>query len=478
MKNKNYLLNLLFLATFLIACAGCSKKTNIDNQKPETKTDIELDEKNELSDDEIANIQTYFSDVLSEKNVTYTVNDEIRLDDLKAEQDKIWEIWKNANASFSEKKLIDLGALANKNHDNWPLPQNLEANVVMPYYWGSKGVKPNDGYPLFIYLHGSGDKNSEWSAGISLANQFNDGPSAYFVPQIPSMRAYRWWHKSKQFAWEKLLRLSFITGDIDQNKVYFMGISEGGYGSQRLASFYADYLAGAGPMAGGEPLINAPVENCRNIAFSLRTGAEDYGFYRNQFTKTAKDRFDAFEAKYPGSFVHFIDIIPGMGHGIDYFPTTPWLRKYKRNPYPKFVSWENFPMDGRYRDKFYNLLVKERSNADDNTRSYYEMQINGNSVSLKVSEMTYTATEKDQRWGIGMKYDRTYVPANKGKVVIYFNDKLIDLNNEVSISVNGKLAFRGMLKLSRKNIVESCAAFFDPDRLYPASVEVDLSSLK
>ena len=353
-----------------------------------------------------------------------------------------------------------------------------EANVVMPYYWGSKGVKPNDGYPLFIYLHGSGDKNSEWSAGISLANQFKDGPSAYFVPQIPSMRAYRWWHKSKQFAWEKLLRLSFITGDIDQNKVYFMGISEGGYGSQRLASFYADYLAGAGPMAGGEPLINAPVENCRNIAFSLRTGAEDYGFYRNQFTKTAKDRFDAFEAKYPGSFVHFIDIIPGMGHGIDYFPTTPWLRKYKRNPYPKFVSWENFPMDGRYRDKFYNLLVKERSNADDNTRTYYEMQINGNSVSLKVSEMTYTATEKDQRWGIGMKYDRTYVPANKGKVVIYFNDKLIDLNNEVSISVNGKLAFRGMLKLSRKNIVESCAAFFDPYRLYPASVEVDLSALK
>lgn len=62
---------------------------------------------------------------------------------------------------------------------------------------------------------------------------------------------YRWWQKAKQFAWEKMLRLAFVSGKINPNKVYFFGISEGGYGSQRLASFYADYLAAAGPMAGG-----------------------------------------------------------------------------------------------------------------------------------------------------------------------------------------------------------------------------------
>lgn len=80
----------------------------------------------------------------------------------------------------------------------------------------------------------------------------------------------------------------FPVGEIDPNRVYFFGISEGAYGSQRLASFYADYLAAAGPIAGGEPMENAPAENCANIAFSFRTGSNDKGFCRNELTEAAK----------------------------------------------------------------------------------------------------------------------------------------------------------------------------------------------
>ena len=109
---------------------------------------------------------------------------------------------------------------------------------------------PEGGYPLYLYMHGSGDKGQEWATGILLCQKFDDVPSAYFIPQIPNMgNYYRWWQKSKQFAWEKLLRLAFVSGNINPDKVYFFGISEGGYGSQRLASYYADYLAGAGPVS-------------------------------------------------------------------------------------------------------------------------------------------------------------------------------------------------------------------------------------
>ena len=45
-------------------------------------------------------------------------------------------------------------------------------------------------------------------------------------------------------------------------------------------------------MAGGEPLKNAPVENCRNIAFSFLTGAADAGFYRNKLTTYTKNEFE------------------------------------------------------------------------------------------------------------------------------------------------------------------------------------------
>jgi len=49
------------------------------------------------------------------------------------------------------------------------------------------------------------------------------------------------------------------------------------------------------------------------------------------------------------------------------------------------------------------------------------------------------------------------------------------LSREVTVSVNGREVFRGMVRPSVKDMVNSCALFFDPARIYPASVEVDLS---
>ena len=259
------------------------------------------------------------------------------------------------------------------------------------------------------------------------------------------------------------------------NRVYVFGISEGGYGSQRLASFYADYWAAAGPMAGGEPMKNAPAENCRNMAFLLRTGEADRGFYRNYLTQHVKEVFDSLERANPGSFVHRVELIPGFGHAIDYTPTTPWLRQHVRNPYPKRVSWENFEMDGRYRDGFYNLAVKERSNEGTDERTYYEWSIEDNHVDLKAQVVKYKAVEVDPRWGIELKFARSYRPATTGRVVIYLCDELVDLSREVTVSVNGREVFRGMVRPSVKDMVNSCALFFDPARIYPASVEVDLS---
>ncbi|MDE7373725.1 MAG: hypothetical protein K2M86_00110, partial [Odoribacter sp.] len=346
-----------------------------------------------------------------------------------------------------------------------------------PFYWGSKGeARPEGGYPLYLYTHGSGHKDAEWATGLQICQMFDDAPSAYFIPQIPNMgEYYRWWQKAKQYAWERLLRQAFVSGEINPNKVYFFGISEGGYGSQRLASFYADYLAGAGPMAGGEPLKNAPAENCRNIAFSLLTGADDRGFYRNKLTQYVSNEFNRLQQAYPESFIHRIELIPGRQHAIDYRPTTPWLKQYTRNPYPKFVSWENFEMDGLYRKGFYNLYVKERSNETQDSRTYYELSIQNNEINLKVDEVFYKAVEIDPNWGIQLKFEKSYQPAKKGKVVIYLCDQLVDLNKKITVTVNGKKAFSGRVKPNLKHLANSCAIFFDPERLYPAAIEVDIA---
>lgn len=99
------------------------------------------------------------------------------------------------------KQLTD--SLSKANVVTWNIPSELEPNAKMNFYLGVKGDKPENGYPVFLYLHGSGPRANEWATGLKLAKYFNDGPSMYIVPQIPQEGEwYRWWQRSKQWAWE------------------------------------------------------------------------------------------------------------------------------------------------------------------------------------------------------------------------------------------------------------------------------------
>lgn len=423
-------------------------------------------------------VLSYFSSCLEGEKTVYTRSKSFDLSDIEAYRAIVWRNWKEANRRFDEEKLIEPDTLSEKEMQvgYWNIPASLEPDAVMPYYWGRKGdEKPSQGYPFFLYLHGSGPKEQEWATGLKLGMRFDDAPSVYFIPQIPNEKDYyRWWQRSKQYVWEKLIRQVMLSDELDPDRIYMVGISEGGYGSQRLASYYADYLAAAGPMAGGEPLKNAPAENCANIAFSLRTGEKDLGFYRNILTDYVRETFDSLQQQHPSCYTHWIELIPEMGHGIDYFPTPVWLKKHTRNPYPKFVAWEDFEMDGRHRNGFYNLWVVERAESDADARIYYEMTIDENRIDLSIRKVDYEVTQKDPHWGIEMRFAKHYSPVSQGKWIVYLSSELVDMNRKVTVNVNGKQVYCGKVKPDLKHLVNSCAHFYDPRRLYPAAVEITL----
>lgn len=384
---------------------------------------------------------------------------------------RIWSAWCNEIATDSPYLLPELKPLAQSDTTVWIIPDTLEPNAALMYRYGTKGETTGP-MPLFIYLHGSGPSDIEWANGMTLAQRFNDAPCAYFIPKIPNEGPYyRWWQKGKLFAWDKLLRQALASGKIDPDRIYVFGISEGGYGSQRLASFLADYLAAAGPMAGGEPLVNAPVENCRNIGFSLLTGEQDLGFYRNILTYRTSEAFKANQAESPeGDFRHRIELIPNRGHGIDYTPTTPWLSKFTRRTRPARVTWEDYDMDGVRRPGFYNLAIDERPEGSD--RMFYDMTVDSaaNAVDLKISLVEYRNTETDPNWGISLKQARKFTPATGGKITIFADDELLDLDKPVTVTINGRKAYKGKIDRSSESIERSLDLFGDPRRLYPASV--------
>ena len=416
--------------------------------------------------------ESFFAKTLNGEQIVFEKGKKLKQKAIDEERSKVWKAWVKANENLKEEKLLTIAPLTKENSGKWQLPASLEPHAAMPYYFGSKGDCPKEGYPLFLYLHGSGPKEAEWSTGLKLAQIFDDGPSLYFVPQIPNEgEYYRWYLRSKQYAYEKLFRQALLREQVNPNRLYVLGISEGGYGSQRFASFYADYLAAAGPMAGGEPLKNAPVENCRHIGFSFLTGALDKGFYRDVLTTYTKEAFDSLQRIYPDDFKHRIELVPNRAHGIDYRPTTPWLKTFVRDPWPKNFIWEDYEMDGRHRKGFYNILVLKR--PDDKLRTRYDVKIENNVVNVKVQQVQYTTTEKDPYWGIEMKFLRSYLPATKGKFIFYLNEHLVDLNEKVVVYVNDKEVFNGKLKCNSAHMANSLSAFYDPQRIYPAAVEVE-----
>lgn len=235
---------------------------------------------------------------------------------------RIWSEWSSVNSKFmSDGKEQKIRAKFNpfpNNVGGYTIPQSLEPYVEdddpskykgpdakMLYYIGTKGGTSSR-YPLLIQMHGSGPvagQTGEYESNKAVVSGYDDSdaPCVYIVPRIPNAwnTYYRWYHKSKQWVWEKILRQVMLRQDIDHDRIYFMGISEGAYGSQRLGSFYADYLGGIGPMAGGEPLVNAPCENLYNTYFNLRTGSLDTAYGRAGLTAYADEYLNMLREKHP-----------------------------------------------------------------------------------------------------------------------------------------------------------------------------------
>ena len=402
----------------------------------------------------------------------YGKSEPLAISDIALKRDSVWKAWQQANSLYDEEKLIPLDKLSQTSTGAWHIPATLEASATMNYRYGRKGTSvPAEGLPLFIYLHGSGDPDGEWANGLSLGQSWNDAPSAYFIPQIPNTgELYRWWQRGKQWAWEKLLRQAFVGSDINPDRIYVFGISEGGYGSQRLASFYGDYWAAAGPMAGGEPLKNAPAENLRNTPFSLRTGSLDSDLSRNLLTTYTKEALDSLQQLYPDGYEHWVTLIQGSGHGIDYSPTTPWLKKYVRNATPMNVNWEDYSMDGLFRRGFANIEVIERPNVV--YRTYYEETIKDNVVNVSVQNVDYVTTESVE--GVETKFERTRWNVRFGRFRVYLNENMVDLSKPVRIVVNGKEYCNEVLTPDVRHMVNSTACFFDPRRVFPVAFDVNI----
>lgn len=350
----------------------------------------------------------------------------------------------------------------------------MSGDQTMPYLFVARGEKPAAGWPLFICLHGGGQfhgkekisgphgwqvNSREWQTQVNLSAKAYEPAGLYFVPRMADDRLGRWWHKHNIEIFTRMISRAILFNEVDPNKVYILGISQGGYGSCHLGPYMADLFAAAGPMAGGMMTVT---ENLRNLPFRSDIGEFDTAYKRITLAKALHARIDEHRKGDPEGYENLLAIQEGKGHGIDYRLSPSWLAGHTRNPYPERVVWRSQGKQGLYRESFYWIsLTKPPTKGEVSLVATLDKEKNLVEVT---AEEVIPAEEKGA--------EPTRRPLSSSDVLVHLNDELLDLDRDVRVTFNGKPVFKGMVKRDLGTMMRNLVKRGDPNYAFPAEVRI------
>lgn len=339
------------------------------------------------------------------------------------------------------------------------------------------------GRPLFICTHGGGRNDKvdgphawgvntrEWRAQVSLAAGLYTPDGVYVVPRMADDRLGRWWHRHNHDAFERVIEHAIAHWGVDPDRVYLLGISEGGYGTAIVAPFMPDRFAGANAMAAGVDLGN-PVENLRNLAFRTDVGEKDTTFNRVGLAIKFHERLDELRAADPAGYEHAINVQANRGHGIDYRPGVAWIAEHTRDAWPSKLVWLRKALHDRRRDRHYWIEIDAPDDAGDirvtaeADRAANRVVITARRVAIRGDGGNPTHAKQGQHADAGPLTDAT--------LRVLLHDDIIDLDKPVRITINGEAVFEGRVVRDAAVQLRTLAGYGDLSMAASAQFEHDL----
>jgi hypothetical protein len=371
-----------------------------------------------------------------------------------------------------------------------PKPPPLKASMLscgdetMPYLLFSRGKRPESGWPLFFQTHGGGSTDQklpgphgwavntrDWRAQVGVC-LFSLPEGMYFVPRMANDNKGRWWMKHNHIAFDKLIRRAILFRDVDPDRIYMMGISEGAYGTEAMTPFWADRFAGGCAMAGGAG-GGERFYNLRNTAFRSDNGSNDTMFKRVELARQAHDYLAKLRKKDPEGFDHSIEIQEGRGHGIDYRAGPAWIAARTRNPRPSKISWFNFALDGQRRTDFSWLSLAKAPERD----TLITAEVDRAENRIVVTALINPPDVKDESPVYAQSTPppvENRIPYTGNTLTLHLDDAMVDLDKPVTVVIHGKEAFQGKVSREAAHMADDIARHGDPGRVFPARVEISL----
>lgn len=357
---------------------------------------------------------------------------------------------------------------------------------TMPYRLFARGERPERGYPLFIQMHGGGNidaplehphawevNSRDWNAQIGVCMRaLPEG--MYFVPRMANDNRGRWWFRHNHLAFDAIIRRAILFRGVDPDRIYMMGISEGAYGTEALAPFWADRLAGGCAMAGGAG-GGERLRSLRNTAFRNDTGEKDTMFDRIGLAKSAHAYLALLKESDPQGYDHMLLIQEGRGHGIDYRPGPAWIAERRRDPRPTRVVWFSHALDDARRDEFAWISLVGVPQRDILVVAEIDRAANAIAVEVRV---TPESLPEDSPLRDGSKPPPIDARPHleEGSIVLHLDDALVDLDRPVSVRLNGRDAVSATAERRLAHLAEDIARHGDPGRVFPARLVLPLAA--
>jgi hypothetical protein len=202
----------------------------------------------------------------------------------------------------------------------------------------------------------------------------------------------------------------------------------------------ADRFAAAAMMAGHPN--NARPEGLRNLPFAVFMGADDAAYDRNAVAERWGEDLAELRAADPGGYTHLVRIYEGLGHWMDGKDAegVPWMASHTRDPWPDTVVWRqgNTP-----HARFYWLSVPEAEAAEGKT---VRASVDGQTVAVETEDYS--------------------------EVTLLLSDALLDLDEPITVTVDGRRAFEGRVDRTARAIAESIRLRADPAMIATAVLRV------
>jgi predicted esterase len=396
------------------------------------------------------------------------------LDKAAAEQsaEALWGLYRDhvSDAELGDLPISLKDAVAKAEGGRVALPGGrltLGEDLVMPFALVRKEAEgPGEaGRALFICTHGGGGNGKvdgphawpvntrEWQTQVQLAARLYAPQGIYFVPRMVDDRKGRWFHGFNQTAFERVIEHAIAHWGVDPNRVYKLGISQGGFGTNKLVTFMPDRFAGANPMAGGVNPDQHPPINLRNVAFRNDVGEKDTMFDRVGNAIKFHERLDQLHAEDPQGYIHEINVQKGRGHGIDYRPGVKWIAKHSRTPWPSRLAWDNRSLGGERRLRHYWIELVGEHDAP-RTMIVAEADRETNTISL--------TAEQQLKQAKGGDVQAAFAPLAGVTLRVLLHDALVDLDKPVKVVVNGKALYHAPVRRDTAVQLRTLASYGDP----------------